>query len=404
MHSSKPNGVNGSDGRGLRLALVGLPDNVVDDVRTASPPGWIEVASEASPRGVAARLAPHGPDAVLMHAGPGADHVWTELPELRRLVPGCRILLLSEVKDPDQILRAMREGASEYIVLPEDLGELARCLADLASTRGASGGGSHPVIAVVGASGGVGTTTFAVHLAGEMNARRPSHVALVDVNPVAPDVGVVLDVELPFSLLDVMRNVHRLDDTLLHGVVNRHPTGLAVVALPEDEEARAEIARLGTGAPLRALEVLRRSFEAVVLDCGSVPDPYTAPLAASADRVLLVVHASMVSLKNALRRLEWLKSSGVRGEAISVVVNRHGGRSARLKDGDIEESLGCAIVATLPSDSAVGTALDDGRLLAAEKSLTPLRRELARLSEPWLAPPARAPRKLGIGLFARLFA
>ncbi|MCK6528265.1 hypothetical protein L6R50_12145 [Myxococcota bacterium] len=370
---------------GPRVALVGLAGSVLDDVRAAAPPGWVEVARDPSVPGAAARLAGASPDAVLLFDGHAPERSLAELGEMVRLLPGARIFLLSPVKDPDRILRAMREGAAEYIVLPEDLGELARSLAQSGRARPGSAA-SGRLVALVGARGGVGTTTCAVQLAGELNALRPGRVALVDVNPVAPDAGVFLDLDLPFGLLDVMRNVHRLDETLLHGVLTRHPSGLAVVALPEDDAGRAEVARLGAGAALRALEVLRTSMDAVVLDCGSVPDAFTAPLLAGADPVLLVVHADVASVKNALRRQAWLRAAGVPDAVVSLAINRHGNRPAHIRESELMLSLACPTAATLPPDPAAAAALETGRLLASDRGLTPLRQELRRLAESWFPP------------------
>ena len=104
------------------------------------------------------------------------------------------------------------------------------------------------VFTVVNAKGGSGATTVAVNVALALQATHGS-VALVDIAPLG-HAALHMNLKPLFSVADAVRNLHRLDASLLESYMTRDSSGLQVLAGPSvpaaTEPTNSEIARLFT--------------------------------------------------------------------------------------------------------------------------------------------------------------
>ena len=87
--------------------------------------------------------------------------------------------------------------------------------AAIAKSRGST------VIAVAGATGGVGTTSVAVNLGCVLATDPQNSVALVDLDLSLGDADVFLDTIPDYTLVDVAQNVTRLDFTLAQAIADQ---------------------------------------------------------------------------------------------------------------------------------------------------------------------------------------
>src|SRR5580698_4314264 len=104
--------------------------------------------------------------------------------QLRESAPTCSILVLSSSTDGALILRAMRAGVKEFLTQPlriEDLVAALERISDARFGRGERGSRNSSVIAVGGATGGVGSTSVAVNLGCVLASDQRNSVALVDL-------------------------------------------------------------------------------------------------------------------------------------------------------------------------------------------------------------------------------
>ena len=88
------------------------------------------------------------------------------------------------------------------------------------------------VIAVAGATGGVGSTSLAVNLGCILAADPRKTVALIDIDLCLGDADVFLDTIPDYTLVDVAQNISRLDFTLLKRSLTKHPSGLYLLPRP----------------------------------------------------------------------------------------------------------------------------------------------------------------------------
>jgi len=149
--------------------------------------------------------------------------------------PETAILAASESTDGHLILQAIRAGAREFLTLPVSGDDLADALGRVSQQKfgsSDSSGRACQVIAVAGATGGVGTTSTAVNLGCILADDPHNSVALVDLDLALGDADVFLDSIPDYTLADVVHNVSRLDIQLLKRSLTKHSSGLYLLPRP----------------------------------------------------------------------------------------------------------------------------------------------------------------------------
>ena len=133
---------------------------------------------------------------------------------------------LSGRNDPDLLLSAMRAGCNEVLKNPLDPRQLAdtfdRQERQWATNTGRARNTGH-IISFFGAKGGVGTTTVAVTLAYYLVRQKNKRVLLIDNHPEFGHVCLYLGLDgSRYHFDELIRNVNRLDSTLLRGFIAKH--------------------------------------------------------------------------------------------------------------------------------------------------------------------------------------
>ncbi len=259
------------------------------------------------------------------------------------------------MQQPATIVAAMRAGAGEYI--DRDAGSealleaLTRFSANRARARG--GAGKARIFTFISAKGGAGATTAAVNTA---LALQQAHgdVVLVDFAPVG-HAQLHLNLRPSFGVPDALENLHRLDASLLDGLMTTARDGLHLLAGPQQPyqsiPTPAELARL--------FDVLVNHYRYVVIDVSSRLDPTTRLLSDLSNAVLMVAQTDVVSLWSAGRIHGFLEEGGGHNR-LRLVLNRYK-KIPGLSDEDIEHSTRCKVLWKLPNAfHAISPAIDNG--------------------------------------------
>src|SRR6202795_2061613 len=210
---------------------------------------------------------------------------------LHQEMPDAAIFAIGNLNQPQIIVNAMRAGAREFIARPTTTTDLLEAFVRLtaAQRRVQKEGPRGKVFAVVNAKGGSGATTVAVNLALALQSTH-GHTALVDMAPLG-HAALHLNLKPLFSVSDAVRNLHRLDSSLLESFMTRHSDGLQLLAGPNApvavEPSTAEFARL--------FDMLMGQFRYVVVDASTRIDPTTRLVCTLSQTVLMVVHADVSS-------------------------------------------------------------------------------------------------------------
>jgi pilus assembly protein CpaE len=255
---------------------------------------------------------------------------------------------------PDTILRAMRSGAEEFLPQPFNWPEVLnsfeaiRRKIDNHAPRTAERG---HIVAVSSNKGGVGSTTIATNLASSLVGQRKT-VCLVDLVLQFGSVTSFLNIEASYTILDLAKNLKRIDPLLLDGSLVKHASGVRVLAEP----FYAEDARRITPADIdETLDVLAQSFDFVVVDTPKEFDDMLTVVLDKANLILFVTEMDVPSLKSAHRAFEMFERMGIYEKKIRLILNRHV-KSKLMTLESVEKALGARVFWTLPNNYPVAIA------------------------------------------------
>ncbi|MBN2357962.1 MAG: AAA family ATPase, partial [Deltaproteobacteria bacterium] len=301
---------------------------------------------------------------------------------------------LGASKDADLILRALRSGASEFVVNGDD-DDLLRAIVRLSHPK--ADGGSGKIAAIVPAKGGVGTTAIATNLAGVLQAAK-SRTCLVDLDLHFGDVLSFLDISSAYSISDLIGNMRRLDAELLDSSLTKHASGVSVLSQSHrlDEAEHINLESISS-----MLAFLRQHFDAIIVD--GIRGFTEVSLAALdvCDNILLICTQDVPSVRNARRCIEIFNQLGYATEKTHVVLNRYTKRS-QIDLTVVEETIGLPVAATVANDfPSIIRSVNTGVMLSEVAPRSKLAEDIAALAAIVRGDGAK-PRKRGLlsGLFS----
>jgi pilus assembly protein CpaE len=315
------------------------------------------------------------------------------LPELKRTHPHTAIVLVAGALDTSLMLEAIRCGVTECVVEPVTQAELVGAVRRVSEQLEAPSSGQ--VFGIMGAKGGVGTTTVAVNLAVELARIAPRQTLLIDLHLSHGDAAVMLGVEPRFSVLDALQNTRRLDESVFRGLVTPTDAGVDLLA---SSNTWTTVPSIDGVKHLIALTA--RLYRYVVLD---LPRSGAATVEAldGLTRVVVVANQELSTVRHASSLVADLqRRCGT--ERISVLVSRFDPQSD-IRRQDIEKVVKVPIRHSVPSDYRVALrAQNMGRPLTLDNHsrLAAAFRELSRDLAGLKAEPA--PASTGSSLFGRL--
>ncbi|PYR46226.1 MAG: hypothetical protein DMF89_22800 [Acidobacteria bacterium] len=348
------------------------------------------------------------PDIVVIDVRNDQTAALLTLERLHGAGPAVAIIAIAHMADPDLILKTMRAGANEFLVLPLVDQTFQDAVRRMAARREQTSGA--PAVATVllffGAKGGAGTTTLAVNCAVELARLGKRSTAIVDLKPGLGEVSLFLGVRPRYTILDALDNLARLDQELLRQLVVKHKSGLEILSGSDHFDRPGPTDAPGVEDLFRLLSL---QYEYVVVDAGSQMNASAVVALYRADRVFLVANPDVACVRNAQRLIERVRELRTSGDRVRLLLNR-AQEPFPIPPQQIESALGHPIYHTFPSDyKTVSTALNSGVPLALANNsdiATQFDRFTKRLLEPPAAPKPEAPGKrsmLGIDRIASLW-
>ena len=274
---------------------------------------------------------------------------------LHQEMPEAAIFAIGNLTQPQVIVNAMRAGAREFIERPTTTTDLLEAFVRLttAQRRGRQVGVRGKVFLVINAKGGNGATTVAVNLALGLHSAA-GQTALVDLAPLG-HAGLHMNLKPVFTVADAIRNLHRMDASLLESFMTRHSGGLQLLAgtnVPAAvDPSTAEFVRL--------FDMLVTHFRYVVVDASSRFDAVSRLIASLSETVLLVACSDVASLWSAARVQQYLGEAGSR-DRVRLILNRFR-KVPGFSEADAETAGGAKLLWRIPNQYfAVSAAIDRG--------------------------------------------
>ncbi len=273
----------------------------------------------------------------------------------QRLRDGCDnavvVFAASSDPNPDRIIAAMRSGCSEYLLKPFQMDRVLDALSHVEARRQSKlQTQKGRVVTLMGAKGGTGVTSLALHLALNLVQRHEQKCLLVDEHPTLGDASLYLGLSRhQYSFYELVHNTDRLDADLLQGFLSQHPSGLDVLDSPEAIHAFPN-------APAEAIEhtlaFLSESYQFVIIDAPPGLTEDTCAAIRQSDRLGIVITPELPAIRNAIRSIEYLTSLHYPEDSIDIVLNRYSRRSV-LAEPEIEAALHREIAIRIPNNYAL---------------------------------------------------
>jgi pilus assembly protein CpaE len=264
------------------------------------------------------------------------------LEAIQRIRAACahRLLVVGDIADSRLVLRAMRQGATEYLDQMDLANELRSALdrLDQKNQRAFS-------VGVCSAVGGAGCSVLATNLACDLS-RPPGSCSLVDLKLEGGDLASMLDLKPQYTLADINQNVDGLDNSVLKGCLTKHSSGIQLLSASVQFPSFVPIDVRGVG---RAFSMLGRQVEFIIADLDRCLGQATFATAQSADLLLVVMRLDFVSLRRTKLLVDFLTNGNVASNKIRIVANRCG-LSGEIPVDQVEEALRLKVHSQIPDD------------------------------------------------------
>ena len=228
------------------------------------------------------------------------------------------------------LARDPNRGIDAVLTLPFSGFELVNTLAHVMTDRQSRAAGACRVVSVFSPKGGVGKTTIAFNLAVALSQLGVS-TALIDGSLQYGDLRALLKVpdDVP-SILDLPTD--RVQESDLHDVMWRDPAGIDILLAPPREMITVRDVE-------KTISLLRRLYEAVVIDTPTSLSEVTLAFLDACDLILSIVTYDTTTIHNTVAVAEAFASIGYTADKVHYLVNRADSSGGMSRD-ELARALG----------------------------------------------------------------
>jgi pilus assembly protein CpaE len=262
-------------------------------------------------------------DIVILSLAHSTEAAFAFTEKVSHMYPSTAVFVISEQTTPDLILRSMRAGAREFFTQPVQKTELTQAIqsiVNLKKQQAMDDGGLGKVIALLGTKGGVGSTTIATNLAAVMAKQKNKDVILLDLNLQFGNAALFINAKPQYSLVDVAKNLDSIDINMFKNSIPKSSDNIHILAGPQklEDAEYFEAKHLS-----RILEILRSTFEMVIIDTRSSFDELNLKAFDEADTLFVVSNLEFPTIFNTKRLLELLSRMEYSDKKVQIVINRY---------------------------------------------------------------------------------
>jgi pilus assembly protein CpaE len=302
------------------------------------------------------------------------QQTFAQIRELLSAASEIEVFLTASRTDPHMLLEAFRLGVKEFLSQPLSRQEVEPALARFEERFNgrAPAAGEQPgrVVSVIGARGGIGTSTVALNLAAAVQQGMPREsTALMDLNLHGGDLGLFLDLHASQGLKQLSTDISRLDETIVLNSLVKHGSKLNFLASGHEEFTDIDST---AGSAMRVIGLLRSLHRHVIIDCGHVLEPPVREALDCSDRIIVVTALSLPAVRRAQRLLQMLRTAQYPAGKVTVIVNRYEKDQQELLR-ETEDMLHARIEGLIPNDFPTASeAIDHGKPVVMQAPKTAL--------------------------------
>jgi pilus assembly protein CpaE len=306
--------------------------------------------------GIAAALEAPMPDApvTLVDVSASPDPV-TDVAMLSEVTKG-RIIAMGPVNDVAFYRTLVAAGASDYLVVPPTDDMLIDALTPPRVEVESDAADECRIISVVGARGGVGSTTVAVNIAWHLAHNFGQRTGLVDLDLHFGTCALSLDLLPGRGLRDALDNPERIDPLFIASAMVNESENLFILGGEEPLESKSE---LNSYAIDPLMSALRANFSALVFDMPKSVAISHPTLMQESVTVLLVTDFSLAGMRDVLRLKSFVRDFCPNTKTEIVAVGAKD-KSGALTQRDFEKGIEGKVDYVIPYDPKLAAESANG--------------------------------------------
>ena len=274
---------------------------------------------------------------------------------------GTKVVVIGHVNEVVLYRELVRRGISEYIIAPVAVLDVLKAISDLFCAPGAEPVGR--TIAVVGAKGGVGSSTVA-HNLGWATARQLSLSTVVaDLDIAFGTAGLDFNQDPPQGIAEAIFAPERLDANLVDRLLSKCSDNLSLLAAPAMLDRTTDLVETALDG---LFDILRASVPCIILDVPHLWTAWVRRTLIGADEIAIVAAPELASLRNTKNLFDSLRQARPNDRKPKIVLNQVGlPKRPEISAADFAKALGTEIFSSLPFDAQLfGTAANNGQMIA----------------------------------------
>jgi DNA-binding response OmpR family regulator len=327
-------------------------------------------------------------DAVLLDLSLPDSRGFSTFEQLRRHAPRVPVVVITGLDDEGLALRAVRDGAQDYVVKGTLKSSTILRIVRFAIERnrlmdsvrgGPSGQVPGKSIGIMSVRGGSGATTVALNVAAAL-ARQGKSVAAIELSPYRSGFSYQLRLAPRRDLANLMKlDAEHINAGEVRNCLVESDFGVSLLFAPQDP---ADALKLYADRALAVLRATASLAKFVIVDLPSVPSPVHQACARMCDPFLLVMEREASGLAAGKSLASLLQSWGLERSSLAAVLITKDPLAACVSPAQARSELGFPIVGVSPP-AAEAVALSYRRgspLLVVDQDTLPAE-SLLRLAE-----------------------
>ncbi len=275
--------------------------------------------------------------------------------------PGVQVMVIGATNDIALYRQLVSRGVSEYLVPPVTPLQMIRAIGNLFADPETPFLGKS--ISVVGAKGGVGSSTIAHNLAWAISENARLNATLVDLDLSFGTTALDFNQEGAQTIADALLAPERADEAVIARLITKATDRLSLFTAPATVSEALDIPNEAYDIVIQSV---RRTVPFVILDLPHIWSEWLRATLVSSDEVIIVCQPDLASLRNGKNMIDVIRAQRPNDAPPRLVINMVGvPKRPEIPIKDFAAAIGTEPEIVLPFDPHLfGTASNNGQMIS----------------------------------------
>ncbi|SEN90472.1 AAA family ATPase [Bradyrhizobium sp. OK095] len=274
---------------------------------------------------------------------------------------GTRVVVIGRINDVTLYRELVRRGVSDYVLAPVGPIDVVRSICNLFSAPEAKAVGR--IIAVVGAKGGVGSSTISHNVAWAIARDLAMDAVVADLDLAFGTAGLDYNQDPPQGIADAVFSPDRVDTAFIDRLLSKCTDHLSLLAAPATLD---RVYDFGSDAFDAVFDTLRSTMPCIVLDIPHQWSGWTKRALIGADDILIVAAPDLANLRNTKNLFDLLKAARPNDRPPLYCLNQVGiPKRPEIAAAEFAKAIESQPVVSIPFEPQIfGSAANNGQMIA----------------------------------------